>query len=276
MDVPVAVADEPPPVITTAPATIVSCNGGADATITVNANGGTGALQYSIDNGTNYQAGITFNNLAAGNYTVQITDANGCTATLATVVTEPTLVVANTATTGSTCSAANGDVTITANGGTGALQYSINGGANQASNVFGSLLAGNYTYTVTDANGCTATGNFAVADAPGPVVSNTANTLVTCFGGNDGTLSVTINSGTAPINYSLNGGASQLSGNFNNLTAGNYDITVTDANGCTTTTNIVINEPPVLQANSNTTNSTCSNANGTLTVNANGGTGAYQ
>jgi len=276
VDVPVPVADEPSPIITTAPATIVSCNGGADGTITVNANGGTGSLQYSIDNGTTFQAGNTFNNLPAGNYTVLISDGNGCTATLNTVVTEPTPVVANTATTGSVCSGANGDVTITANGGTGALEYSINGGANQPSNIFGSLSAGNYTYTVTDANGCTFNGNFAIVDAPGPVITNTANTLVTCFGGNDGTITININSGTAPITFSNNGGASQASGNFNNLAAGNYTVIVTDANGCTISANEVVSEPPVLQAVGNSANSTCSNANGSLAINANGGTGAYQ
>ncbi|MDQ3049914.1 MAG: PKD domain-containing protein [Bacteroidota bacterium] len=272
----ITVADDPAPVITDAPATLVNCNGGSDGTITVNAVGGTGALQYSIDNGTTYQAGNTFSNLTAGNYTVLISDANGCTSTINSVVTEPAPVSAVTATTGSTCGNANGDVAITANGGTGAFQYSINGGAQQASNTFAALAAGNYSYTVTDANGCTFTDNFSITNAPGPVISNTATTLVSCFGGNDGTLDVTINGGTAPVQYSLNGGAQQLTGSFGSLAAGNYTVMVSDVNGCTISTNIVIAEPPVLQSAGSSVNSTCSNSNGSVTVNANGGTGVYQ
>ena len=73
-------------------------------------------------------------------------------------------------------------------------------------------------------------GNFDITDAPGPVVDASSTTPVTCFGGTDGDISVTIISGTAPISYSLNGSPSQPTNAFSNLSAGNYDVTISTQN----------------------------------------------
>src|SRR4029077_18905625 len=106
-----------------------NCNGASDGSVSVNANGGTGAIQFSIDNGATWQVGNSFNGLAAGNYTITIQDANGCQTTTNVIIGEPTLININTNTITATCGNNDGSITIIANGGTGALQYSIDGGA---------------------------------------------------------------------------------------------------------------------------------------------------
>src|SRR5690606_843898 len=136
--------------------TDVTCFGAADGEITVTANGGTAAYEYSIDGGTTYQASHVFGGLAPGAYTITVRDANNCTATTAVVnITQPAVALSATTTdTDVTCfGAADGEITVTANGGTAAYEYSIDGGTTyQATNVFSSLAPGAYTITVRDAN----------------------------------------------------------------------------------------------------------------------------
>jgi len=274
----IVVNDQPSPTIGATPSADASCNGGSDGTITINSNGGTGAIQYSIDNGATFQAGNIFNNLPAGNYQVMIQDANGCTDTKNVNISEPPALVLNSNATTSTCGSNNGSIDITANGGTGAIQYSIDNGTSfQSGNIFNNLLAGNYDIVIQDANGCTAAGNINVPDAPAPVISGTPTVDATCNGGSDGSFSVNANGGTGVIQYSIDNGATWQAGNsFNGLTAGNYTITIQDANGCQATANLNIGEPAPVIVNTNTVTATCGNSDGSITINANGGTGAYQ
>ena len=273
----ISITDAPSPIINAAPATNVSCNAGSNGSITVNASGGTGALQYSINGGTTFQPSNTFNGLTAGNYTVVVQDANGCTVSLPVNITEPSALSANAITTTETCGSANGTITINANGGTGAIQYSINNGATyQAGNVFNGVPGGNYNIVVMDANGCTAAIIANVAAEPSPVITSVPVVNVLCNGGNNGSITIISNGGTGAIQYSINGGAYQTSNTFNGLTAGNYSVTIQDANGCTATSNAVITEPAALVLNPNTITATCSNSNGSITINANGGTGTIQ
>jgi gliding motility-associated-like protein len=274
----ITVPDEPSPTVTTTPVTDVSCNTGSDGTITVNAIGGTGAIQYSIDNGVSYQSGNLFSGLPAGNYSITIQDANGCTATANTAITEPTPVLISLASQNSTCSQSNGSVTATAGGGTGAIQYSIDNGASwQASNVFNGLAAATYNILVQDANGCTATSSIAVPDEPSPTVSATPVTNVSCNTGSDGTITVNSIGGTGAIQYSIDNGVTYQPGNlFSGLPAGNYSITILDANGCTATANTVISEPPAIVLNASTVDATCNGSNGFINAGGNGGTGALQ
>ncbi|HKR04766.1 MAG TPA: SprB repeat-containing protein, partial [Bacteroidia bacterium] len=141
----IVVNDTPGPTITTTPATDASCNGGSDGTITINSNGGTGAIQYSIDNGVTFQPANNFISLPAGNYSIIIIDANGCQATANAVINEPPAIALNTNPTDANCNgSADGSVAVNANGGTGAIQYSIDNGATwQGGNTFNGLPAGN-------------------------------------------------------------------------------------------------------------------------------------
>jgi hypothetical protein len=145
--------------------------GNNNGAITATASGGVGALQYSI-NGTVYQAGNSFINLAAGNYTLYVRDINGCVKSIpVTVLNLPApTVTANSSP--ASCGQNDGTITANATGGTGALSYSINGVTFQASDVFTGLAAGTYTITVKDSRNCTATVSVTVSSTggPGPLV----------------------------------------------------------------------------------------------------------
>src|SRR6185436_17241877 len=132
----------------------VSCNGGANGSIDLSVNGGTAPFVYDWSNGANTQ---DINNLSAGNYTVAITDANGCTYLQGGTIAQPSLALAasSTVTANISCfSGNNGSVDLTVSGGTSPYSYSWNTGA--ATQDLSGLSAGTYSVTVTDANGCTA------------------------------------------------------------------------------------------------------------------------
>ena len=265
------------PVINATNATSLLCNGDNNASITINASGGTGALQFSINNGTTFQSGNVFNGLVAGTYNVVVSDAVGCLVSTAIVIADPPVLSISANNIGTTCTQSNGSITASGDGGTGVLQYAINGGSYQSSANFNNLAAGNYTVTVQDANGCTASTTTNITDAPSAVIVNITTTPVGCNGQSDGTVDIVANSGTAPLNYSIDNGLTFQAGSFfSGLAAGSYSIVVSDANGCTTTSSINVVEPTTLILNLNSVNTTCSQTNGSVSAIANGGTPAYQ
>jgi hypothetical protein len=221
----------------TAAATPTACNTNT-GTITANGTGGLAPLQYSID-GTTYQAGNIFSGLATATYTVYVKDANGCIkTTTATVVNVSglSLAVSNIS---STCGTSVGIITATATGGVGALQYSINGVAYQASNIFNGLNTGIYTVYVKDANGCIVTKQTTVASFTGPSLVANIQQNATC-GTASGVIRATGAGGAAPLSYNIDGGSFQASGIFITMAAGTHTITVKDATGCTASQAVTI------------------------------------
>ncbi|MDZ7879800.1 MAG: PKD domain-containing protein [Saprospiraceae bacterium] len=249
--------------VTPQSATCGSMNGSLTVTAT-----GTG-LQYSLNNGA-YLSDNVFRGLAAGLYTVIVKDANGCTATQQATVTNSGSAVSITSVTpqSATCGSMNGSLTVTATG-TG-LQYALNNGAYQTSNVFSNLAAGTYTVTIKDANGCTATQQVSVTNS-GSAASITSVTpqSATC-GSSNGSLTV-VATGTG-LQYALNNGTYQTSNVFSNLAAGTYTVTIKDANGCTARQQVsVTNSGSAASITSVTPQSaTCGSSNGSLTVVATG------
>lgn len=274
----VAVNNLSAPSIQTVTQTDVTCNGANNGTITLSANGGMGSLSYSIDNGTNFQTNPVFQSLAPGNYSVVVQDGNGCTVTSTATIAEPLAIQINVTTTNTTCGNNNGTIDVLANGGTGSLTYSNDGGSiNQASGHFGNVSAGTYQIVVTDDNGCTSTSQIIVTDAPSPVIANTPLVQISCNGLNDGAITINTLGGLAPLQYSIDNGInSQPSGLFGNLSPGNYQILVTDANGCTAATFVVLVQPLGITANASTINANCGTADGAITIAASGGSGALQ
>jgi gliding motility-associated-like protein len=266
-----------PTVVTAAGSTVtdVSCYLGANGSATVAANGGTpGYIYLWSPTGGN---AITANNLAAGTYTVTVTDNNGCSITSTAVITQPTILAANGSTvTNVSCNGGNdGSVTVSANGGTPGYNYlwSPTGGNSLTAN---NLSTGIYTVTVTDNNGCTISSTVTVTE-PTPVVANSSTVMnVSCNGGSNGSSTVVANGGTPGYVYlwSPTGGNSV---NANNLSAGPFTVTVTDNNGCSITSTTVITEPTVLAANGSTIKDvSCFNGNnGSAAVAASGGTVVY-
>lgn len=132
----------------------VLCNGNSTGSINITASGGTGTVTF------NWGGGITTEdrlNLAAGTYTVTATDANGCTAVLSTVITQPAALTLSTVLTHVGCPppvAPDGAIALTAGGGTSPYTYSIDGGAYGSTSTFTGLTAGSHTVYVKDASGC--------------------------------------------------------------------------------------------------------------------------
>jgi gliding motility-associated-like protein len=182
-------------------------------------------------------------------------------------------VVADATATQPSCSGiCDGQATVTASGGGGPYTFSDDGTNYTANNTFNGLCAGMNYFYVMDANGCVAIDSVLLVD-PAPINLITNSTDVLCNGGNGGLAGVTASGGTAPYTYAWSNGPTT---SFNTgLTAGNYTVTVTDANGCTEIANVTINEPTPLTANAALTNPSCDGNDGQIVVTPAGGTGPY-
>jgi gliding motility-associated-like protein len=267
-----ATVTQPTALTATTAITAVLCNGGNTGTATVTPGGGTGAYTYSW--APSGGSGASASNLSAISYTVTVTDANGCTVTATANVTQPAALTASTTTTPAACGVNNGTATVTAGGGTGAYTYAWtpSGGSNATAT---SLSVGTYTVTVKDANGCSITATANITNAGGETATITASTNITCNGGNNGSATVTAVGGTAPYTYNWAPGG-QTNATASNLTAGSYTVTVKDANGCTATASVILTQPTSLTAVTTTIAVKCNGSNnGSATVTAGGGTGAY-
>ncbi len=250
--------------------TNISCNGGSNGTATVSVSGGTAPYSYawSPSGGT----AATASGLTAGTYTVTVTDANLCQATQSFTITQPIALAATTAQTNIACNgASNGSATINVSGGTAPYTYVWSPSGGTAKTATG-LSAGTYTVTATDANGCTITRNFTITQ-PVILAATVSKTDVSSAGGSNGTATVSVTGGTGSYTYSWSpsgGTAATATG----LVAGNYTVTVTDANGCFTTKNITILQPPAL-TNFTIAGKTYGDANFTLTDPTSASSGAF-
>ena len=271
-----ATINEPAALTATAAISDISCNGAGDGSITVTEGGGTAAYQYSID-GVTFQAGNVFNGLTAGTYTITVQDANNCTVTTTATVNEPVVLTASATATDALCNgSSDGTITVTAAGGTTAYEYSLDGITFQPGNVFTGLSANTYTITVRDASGCTVTAP-ATINQPTTLTASATATDASCNGATDGTITVTAGGGTAAYEYSLDGVIFQASNVFAGVSANTYTITVRDANGCTATAPVTVNQPSALTASATATDATCNGAaDGSLAVTAGGGTPGYE
>jgi hypothetical protein len=128
----------------------------AQGSVIVVGSGGTAPYTYSID-GSNFQTSTEFSGLAAGNLVITIKDADDCTATLSTTLASEGGISIALATTNSACNSSTGSIEITASGGDGSYNYSLDGGASQTNNSFNAVSTGDHEVTVTDGTGCSST-----------------------------------------------------------------------------------------------------------------------
>lgn len=258
---------------TVVPATCGANNG----SVTVSATGGTTAYTYSI--GGAGQPSPIFNGLAPGSYTVTVTDANGCTATVSATITAVSTPIASVLSQQnvSCFGGVNGSVLIGATGGIAPITYSLNGGPFQSSNSFGSLSAGSYTATVHDVNNCTSTISFTIT-SPSQLTFTSVPTATSCNGTCDGQIMVTASGGTTPYQFSSNNGATYTTANpLTGLCAGVINVVVQDGNGCLANSSVTITQPPVLTGTFSHTDPICQGScDGTVSVTASGGTPSYQ
>ncbi|MBN4066155.1 SprB repeat-containing protein, partial [Candidatus Amoebophilus asiaticus] len=260
---------EPPAVTVSRTSTNVTCNGACDGTATIAGGGGTAPLTFTWSTGG---SGTFISSLCPGTYTGTVTDDNGCFTTSTVTINEPPALTVSTTSTNVTCNGAcDGTATISGGGGTAPLTFTWSTGASGTS--ISSLCPGTYTGTVTDANGCFTTSTVTITEPPALTVSTTS-TNVTCNGACDGTAIISGGGGTGPLTFTWSTGGSGTS--ISSLCPGTYTGTVTDANGCSTTSTVTITEPPVLTASATNTNATCNGAcDGTASITGFGGTAPY-
>jgi len=249
---------------------------GGSITVTVPLNSGVPPYQYSINGGPLQNSNI-FSGLAAGTYSVFATDINGCSSTLSVTVNRAGNLGVGYSSTNSACSGVNnGSITILPPSVYTPIQYSLNGGPPQSSNVFTGLAAGTYTINVTDAIGCTGSTTITITQGAG-ITATFATTPTSCSGANNGTITVNAAGGNLPYQYSLNGGPLQASNVFTGLAAGTYSVRVIDINGCFSVYSVTVNPGAALNATVTKTNVTCNGAaDGTIIVNVSNGTPPYQ
>jgi gliding motility-associated-like protein len=261
--------------------TNVLCNGGNTGTITVNGNSTNGSIFFSIDSGNIYQASNSFSGLVAGDYYVFITDDSACTNVYAgnpETITEPAVLDHTTATVDASCANVfDGSITVSATGGTLPYSYSLNGGPGQPGNVFSGLAAGTYFISIYDANSCLDTSTVVINNTY--TVTGNIDTIinVSCFGGIDGSVTVSLSGGIPPYSYSINGITFVNTPTFSNLSAGTYIITLRDSKGCSAFVSAPVTQPAQLAVQiDSVSNILCSGGSGGgIYISISGGTAPY-
>ncbi|MGH2665260.1 T9SS type B sorting domain-containing protein [Flavobacterium sp.] len=274
-----------------ATATTVTCL--TNATITASATGGTPAYQYQLTNSGGtvivaYQASPIFNNIAPGNYIVVVRDVNLCISSTTTISivapTRPTLTLSGTSdfcydtTNGAT-------LVVTAAGGVGPYQYSINGGPNQPSNTFANLIPGTYTIVVTDAYGCTNAAAFTQTINPQLTLGTVLTKDLDCTASPNAVITGTIGGGYPGYTYQVNVNGSGFGATIAvvgstftySAAAGTYQFQVTDTRGCIVQAGAVtINPLSLPTATTTITNVTCNGlSNGSVIITPSLGTAPY-
>lgn len=274
------VAEPSPVVITLVDSMDIACTGDFSGMIEIAASGGTPDYEYSPDGTTWFSSGV-FMNLGAGSYTFQARDANDCIANFGPVVlTEPALpvlgVLVNRINTD--CVTSAGEITLGGSGGVGPYTFSLDGMIYTADSTFTGLPPGAYLGWVQDSRGCTDTISAIIQDIADPFLQLDSVRQVSCFGGNDGFISVIAGGGIPGYQFAFNGGALGTATSFPNLVAGIYTIRLVDANNCEFTISVEITQPDslVLDLGLKEDIDCNGNNNGSIRLNASGGTAPYE
>ena len=242
-----------------------NCNAATNGSINITVSLGLSPYQFAWSNLATTE---DITNLNAGNYSVNITDANNCVIIENITITEPTAInVISTQTNVTNCNGNDGSVDISASGGTGNYTYLWSNGET-TEDVF-NLISGIHFVDVTDANGCTYNFSFTINE-PSGITSSETITNVNCYAENSGSVILNVSGGQSPYIENWNG--------YNplNLSVGTYTYIVTDNQNCNYTNSITITEPQELLVTENITNVFCKDENtGNVTLNISGGTSPF-
>ena len=243
-------------------ATCTAANGNASV---VTANGTLTSTYHWSNSATTNSVTV-----AAGTYTVTATDFNGCTATASAIVgSTNTNINASATSTNAICTSSSGTATATASTGTGTLSYHWSNNGNTA---IINVTAGTYQVTVTDANGCIGTASATVSSTTVPINVTATATTTSCIS-NTGIAIASTTDGTQPYNYAWSGIGTN-NDTIANLGAGGYQVTITDANGCSGTGSASVTTPNGPSATQSSSTISCyGDSTATVNVTTTGGTG---
>jgi len=255
-----------------------TCNGKCNGQVICAPTGGTSSYTFSWSSGC---TAASCNNICAGTYTANVTDAHGCTATATATVTEPTPLVATMFAKASDCGKPDGHDSVFVSGGTPGYTYSWTPGpgTGATTTTYTGLVPNTYTVGILDNNGCPLVVNNVVPNLPGVVLSPVSTTRDSCNGGNNGTATVAATGGFPAYTYSwtpaaaIGGGQGTVTAT--GLIAGTYTCTVTDSAHCTSSTVLTISQPPPVTLSVATPGPICIGACATLNPVGGGGTAPY-
>ncbi len=247
----------------------LSCNGNESGSISLSAFGGTGSYSFLWSDASTE---ADRNGLAAGIYSVVVTDENACTLEETFTITEPAALLITFDVTDASCAGeASGSIDVSVAGGTPPASFIWSTGAT-TEDITG-LVAGIYTLTVTDVNACSASGGTVVGEAAALLLSASV-TDVTCNGESSGVIALSVAGGTSPYTYLWSNGAATES--LAGVAAGTYAVVVTDANNCVSTLDgIVVTEPSLLTCSVAITQEARNNNDGALAATVGGGVAPY-
>ena len=241
--------------------------------------GGTDPYTYSIDGG-NYGGSTSFNNLPAGQHTIDVRDANGCIYSTIVNVGQgngPTAIDINP--TNASCGANNGRITIAdVTGGSAPYTYSVDNGPFTGATSYTNISAGTHVVEVRDENGCSFTTLVTITSGSGPTDID-ANVTDAACGADNGSIRITdVTGGNAPYEYSIDNGSYSGNTNYTGLSVGPHTIDVRDENGCIYSTTLIIGSgggPTDIDVS--TTPAACGADNGSIRItDVTGGSGPYQ
>ena len=231
--------------------------------------GGSANLSFLWSNGDTTE---DLSSLAAGTYTLTVTDNNGATATVSATINEPTAIVATSSLTDPNCpNSLDGAIDITVSGGANAYTFAWSNG--ETTEDLSNVSAGTYSVTITDTTGCELVDSYQLNTPSGFAVALDAAVSPLCNGDANGTIDVTVTGGIAPITYLWSNTATTE--DLSALAAGTYALTVTDGNGCTDTLSAILQDPAAFTPSFNLQNANCENNNGFIDYTLSGGTAPY-
>ncbi len=247
----------------------VSCNGNMDGSIDLTISGGTGTYNFSWDNGQDTE---DISSLEAGIYTVSITDGNSCERIQQFEITTAPPIEINAITTDNSCPGSNdGSIDLIVSGGSSGYTFDWNNNTDQED--LNNLPAGNYEVSVTDSNDCESIENFTIED-PTSISIQADISMVDCFNANNGAIDINVSGGNG--NYAYLWDFNDNNEDQTDLSPGQYSLTVTDGNDCTSSEIFEILESTEIQITEIITATTCSDTNdGTIDINVIGGAGNY-
>jgi gliding motility-associated-like protein len=254
--------------------TDVTCRDGSNGIINLTVTGGIPIYSYAW---TNASTNALNDSLTAGIYGFLVTDANGCTVTDSMTIFQPAALSINEVITPVTCyGLSDGMIDLTTLGGTAPYQFtwfnSTFALSAQTEDLIG-FPTDTYQVEITDSNGCFYE-YYVILPEPDSLNITSTGVVVTCHGGTDGAIDITVTGGNPGYTYNWTNG--EITQDISNLAAGTYQVTVSDTKSCIDSLALTIIEPEPITSNITSTPITCvDQTDGTAFVEASGGVGAY-